>query len=87
MSDNLKWKVNAPQLMKEILDHHGSGALVMPITIFRSVISEVAIRASELNDPKLNSLMCRLALYSISDPFDKDFDQELTTKIIYGVEP
>lgn len=82
MSKKLDWKVNTPALITELLNHSGSGAVLMPLKIFRGIISEVAIRATELNDPKLNSLMCRLALYSISDPFDKDFDQELTNKII-----
>lgn len=82
MSDKLEWKVNTPKLIEELLNHSGSGAVLIPLKIFRNLLTQVAIRATELNDPKLNSLMCRLALYSISDPYDKEYDKDLTNQII-----
>jgi hypothetical protein len=49
--------------------------------ILASLLAEVATRASQLNDDKLNSLMCRLTLYEISDPYSKEYDEELSNKI------
>jgi hypothetical protein len=43
---------------------------------------QIAKRASELNDPKMNAIMCQMGLYAISDPDDPDYDRELTMKII-----
>ena len=68
------WKCHTPNLLAEILENPGTGILHIPLKIFRGVIHEVATRASELNDPILNELMCRLALYSIADPTSSDYD-------------
>lgn len=78
----MKWKVNAPSLLKEIADNSRQDVLRTPLQIFMGILAEVAMRASEINDPQMNALMCRLALYSISDPYDPDYDGELTRKII-----
>lgn len=51
-----------------------------PINILRSILNDIALRASELNDKELNKLMMRLALYEVADPYsdkyDPDFVQE-----------
>jgi hypothetical protein len=55
----------------------GLSILNQPIKIFASLLNEVAIRASQLNDPKLNSLMMRLTLYEMADPESKHYDKKL----------
>lgn len=89
MSDNLLtetndlyWKVNTPGLLKEILSNSQAAILAKPLQIFGSILYEVGERAIELNDPKLNALMCRLSIYSQSDPYNPDYNEELSNKII-----
>jgi hypothetical protein len=53
-----------------------------PIQIFANILGEVASRAAELNDPQLNVLMCRLALYSMSDPESPDYDDARLKEIL-----
>ena len=77
-----QWKVNTPQLLREILVNNQTQILARPLQIFAGILGQVASRASELNDPELNALMCRLALYEISDPYSKEFDKDLTAKTI-----
>lgn len=80
--NDLKWKVNTPGFLKEIMINDGMGILKIPMNIFQRLLAQVAERASELNDKQLNSLMARLALYNICDPTSKDYDDKLTKKII-----
>lgn len=79
---NLNWRVNTPQLLQEILTNHRMAILSKPLTIFGNLLAEVGERAAELNDPKLNALMCRLAIYEIADPYNKNYDEALTNEVI-----
>ena len=81
-SNELYWKVNTAQLIKEILSNNETGVLSVPLTIFSRILAEVGERASELNDPKLNALMCRLAIYDVADPYSENYDNELVNSII-----
>ena len=76
------WRVNTPQLLKEILTSNETQILSKPLQIFANILFEVGERAAELGDDKLNALMCRLAIYEISDPNNKNYDSELTNEII-----
>ena len=78
----LQWKVNTPQLLKEIMGNNETQPLRIPISILGKLLAEVGERASELNDPKLNALMCRLAIYEESDPYNENYNEELTLKTI-----
>ncbi len=79
----MKWRVNTPVFLKEIGDNNSQmGIIRKPLMIFASILGEVASRASELNDDKLNALMCRLALYEISDPYSKYYDELKTRELI-----
>lgn len=78
----LRWKINTPQLLKEILGNNGMGILFQPINIYKDLLAELAERAIELNDPKLNALMCRMALYEVSDPYSKEYNAKLTNEVI-----
>ena len=53
-----------------------------PINIYKDLLTELAQRAIELNDPKLNAIMCRMALYEVSDPYSKEYDSEVTNMAI-----
>jgi hypothetical protein len=82
-TDNkLMWRVNTPQLLKEIMQNNEVSILSKPLTIFATILAEVGERASELNDPKLNALMCRLAIYEVADPYNKEYNSELTNDTI-----
>jgi hypothetical protein len=56
--------------------------MLRPIQIFSSILYEVGARAAELNDPKLNKLMARLAIYSQTDPYSDDYSEEITRKLL-----
>ena len=81
-SRKVQWKVNTPSLLQEILTNNHVSILNIPINILARLLADVATRASELNDDKLNALMCRLALYEISDPYSENFNEKLTDEII-----
>lgn len=81
-SKSLHWRVNSAQLLKEVLTNNTTWALARPLQIFGLLLAEVGERAAEINDPKLNALMCRLAIYSVSDPYNKDYDSKITNQTI-----
>lgn len=66
--------INTPAFLKEVFDNYPGkgGVLKVPANILRQYLWAVAERCSELNDPVLNGLMCQMALYGISDPYDKE---------------
>lgn len=54
--------------LNEIADcalQENMGVLKIPLNIFKGILAEVAQRATQLNDPKLNVLMLKLNLYEI----------------------
>lgn len=74
----LEWKVNCGGLLSEIAKYsRDRQGLMMPVTILGRILHEVGQRAAELNDPIMNGLMCRLAIYGESDPRTKDFNQQI----------
>jgi len=80
--NQMQWRVNTPQLLKEILENKEDRIFSVALQIFANLLTEVGERASELNNPKLNALMCRLAIYAIADPYSKHYDEEKTKVII-----
>ncbi len=84
----LSWRVNTTALFREIVEgstKNETEVFRQPLRILSSVLGEVAFRALELNDPKLNALMCRLALYEESDPYSPEYDEKATDKAINSV--
>lgn len=73
----LLWRVNTPGLFQEIVSNPNTAIMLRPLQITGHLLALVAKRASELNDPQLNALMCRLALYEVCDPNSKEYDEEL----------
>ena len=78
---SLKWKVHTKNLLTEIVQCSGHQIYKMPINILGKLLAAVGERAAELNDPILNSLMCRLAIYTISDPESSDYNPDAVKKI------
>jgi len=81
MKKSVDWKVHTSNLFQEVLTCHGASILFRPLQILASILAEVGERASELNDPELNALMCRLTIYSIADPHSPDYDPETVREI------
>lgn len=64
----MQFRVDTLGLLTEIADaglDRRMGVLKIPINIFKDLLADVAQRASEINDPKLNILMLRLTLYEV----------------------
>lgn len=73
-NQELQWKVHTANLLQEILSNAGTSILAQPLKILGRLLAEVGERASQLNDPELNHLMCRLTIYSVADPKSPDYD-------------
>ena len=77
----MQFSVNTIGLLTEIVDcglDRRMGVLKTPINQFRHLLVQVAQRATELNDPKLNVLMLRLWLYEASpEDMPKLIDEQL----------
>lgn len=68
MKTHMQFRVDTVSLLKEIADAgipRNMGVLKIPINIFKDLLADVAQRATEINDPRLNILMLRLALYEV----------------------
>ena len=81
-SKQVQWRYNTPALLKEIGSNNEMAVMRQPLMIFASILAEVATRASQLNDPEMNKLMAKLALYEITDPYSKDYDKVKANKLI-----
>ena len=75
---NPRWRIHTGNLISEIINCSQESILTQPLRILAQTLVEVGERAIELNDPKLNALMCRLTIYSCADPHSPDFDPKLT---------
>lgn len=63
--ERLEWSVNTPELLNDIIPNMRQSESISPsiIRIFGSLLAQVAARATELHDAKLDVLMLRLNLY------------------------
>lgn len=78
----LRWRIHTANLLSEIVNCSGESILLQPLRILGETLAEVGERAIELNDPKLNALMCRLTIYTCADPKSQDYDPELTKRVL-----
>ena len=87
VTQRLEWSVNTPDLLKDIIPNMRASESISPsiITIFGSLLAEVAKRATELHDPKLDSLMLRLNLYECEGA-DGDAKNKWRVKMIDKLE-
>lgn len=83
---NMNWRVNTPGLLREVLKNNGTEILRAPIQIFGDILAKVGERSAELNDPKLNALMCRLAIYSVADPESPDYDAAMVRQVLAAAQ-
>ena len=77
----LQWSSHVPKLFSEVLNNASCSILYRPLQITLSILGEVAERAAELDDPIMNALMCRLTLYSVSDPDHEDYDAAVVSEV------
>ncbi len=69
------WSCHTPNLLKEVANNNHIGPAAIALDILGKILFVLADKAVEINDEELNSLMCRLTLYSTADPENKaDFD-------------
>jgi len=79
---SLGWKVHTRGLLEEISSNFNAPQILIPIKILDNLLRQVAKRATEINDLKLNALMIRLTLYSIADPDSPDYNPKAISKIL-----
>jgi hypothetical protein len=77
-----QWKVHTYRLLKEIVDCSAQPILEKPVNIFGKLLAAVGERAAELNDPKLNALMCQLTIYTVADPESPDYDPAIVRDVM-----
>ena len=76
------FKIHLPQLLKEITNNNGIGALKIPLQSLQRYLISISERAIELDDPILNRLMCELTLYDQVDPHGESYDKDLIHRVI-----
>lgn len=76
-----RWIVHTPNMLKEVLTNNQAKIFSIPFNVFGKILNNVGVRASQLNDPVLNDLMCQLTIYSIADPESPDYNQEALQEI------
>jgi len=80
-TETVHFRVHTPNLLKEVLENlnpkKNHGILFIPMNAFRNLLAQVAERAIELDDPKLNCLMIQLTLYGEADPSSPDFKETM----------
>lgn len=63
---NWRFDTHLPNLLRELIEGHPSpGPLVMAVNLTVPILRSLASRAIEIDDPALNVLMLRLALYEV----------------------
>jgi len=61
----LQFDVDTPRFLKEVAETSGSTMYAICWNIFRKMLAMVAERATEINDPILNTIMLRMNLYEV----------------------
>jgi hypothetical protein len=79
-----EFKIHAPQFLKELFDLNPKlgGVLFVPANVFRLYLAQIAERASQLNDPKLNAIMVQMSLYEVADPQSPEYDAKVAADLI-----
>ena len=77
----LYWRCHTTRLFEEILGNPDCAILQIPLSIFRSLLADVAQRCNEINDDKLNLLMMRLTLYECADPLSKNYNPDIIEEL------
>jgi hypothetical protein len=85
-----KWRCHTNNLFEMVLelntDRKQTEILIQPLNILKGLLVELGERASELNDPILNALMCRMTIYSIADPQDPEYNPVIVNEVLEKAE-
>jgi hypothetical protein len=83
MKNKVHYKSHVRNLFDEIIGNlsKDSAAIEIPLKVTYKLLQEVAQRSAELNDPILNELMMRLAMFTVTDPCSDDYDQNVVDQI------
>lgn len=80
IKNTLSFNVHTTNLLEEIANYglvRSAGALKIPLNQLQGLLAQVAQRATELNDPKMNILMLRLGLYEVApEDINKKIEQQ-----------
>lgn len=78
----LQWKVHTRNLFMEIIEYNTQTSILKrPMQMTWNLLLQVEEAAIRINDPELNQLMCRLTIYTMSDPEHSDYDPKLLEKV------
>lgn len=69
-----EFKVHLPNLFKEVLNNAGTSILNVPLKLTLGIMEELAELAVRLDNPELNVICLRLALFEQGNPESKDYD-------------
>lgn len=89
VEEKRQWRCHTNNLLKlamETCDPKQTDILKHPFQILKNLLVELGERASELDDPILNSLMCRMTIYAVADPEDPEYNDEIVDKILKKTE-
>lgn len=81
----LAFKVHLPNLLHEVVNcamPKSMGILKIPLNVTRLLLIELTQRASELNDPELNAIMCNLTLYEEANPESQDYNPKMVETVM-----
>lgn len=77
--NTMHFRIDTPQFFKELTENTLStgknGILKVPLNVFMNLLSQVADRATQLQDPILDRLMFDLNLYELPSPTSKEYDK------------
>ena len=77
------YKVHVHDIFEEIVSNNDTmWPMRQPLNILLKILAAVAKRCTEVNDPKLNAYMMRLALYAVADPNDPNYDADFVNEYI-----
>lgn len=74
------FKIHAPNVLDDIIPNLTKGGrgpeITMTLNVLKSYLALIAETAIDINDDRLNAIMCRMTLYSAADPSSPDYDKE-----------
>jgi hypothetical protein len=79
----MEFTLHTADILNEVLENTTTAPLYRPLQLLANLLGQVAQRASELHDEKLDKLMIQLTLYAVADPKSKEYDPEVVRKYIY----
>ena len=77
------WKINVPSMLTEIAEGYPSkhNPWIAPVSMLKQVLAELAELAIKIDDPRLHIMMCRLTLYSASDPYSENYQKDIVEQL------